>query len=1212
MISERIHHYLGLFFILSLILTQSLVYVAVTAQDSMEVGSNRGSTFRAIFIQPTAGQTITIGQLVSFQAQLSPVNNYSAVTFSVQPSIGGSSLNFESSLQSDGSWKANNVWDTSLLAPGNYNLKASASIYDTAGLLQNSYVSAAQNVVLIEPVANPGGNSTSSDSGLPPAGNPAPISAVSSWRSPQEGQTISLDKNKGEKNIKIELSINKSSDFTINRVAYDIYYRASSAQEFSRLVDNLSLTDNQSTSTQYLYSTLLDAGQYASGDYKLRSRAEVVGSGATTTQSLELSALNFKLNVLALSLPMAKFSSPLEAQVLSSPTGITLELSRALDTGHSLRAYLIEKNLATSPVLSKYTNRIIPLANSSDKPLNYKGILEPVKYPAGDYSLLVYDLTAAKEILIGSVSIKLAALSANQIIVMTSPESGSAIKENSVYFSIRTAALADALDLELISAESPAISTGEIAIEKTDGTNWNKTLWLDDSFIDGLYNVIINTQLAPQQQATTTPSLQARYSLFLNRQKESLDTKSVSLILDTPQAQSNTGQDFGFTGLVNVSATSNIRSGQVYFVLKNSLEKNEALRLVHNNIQEVTGANNAVSYKYGSIFDTSAVANGNYYLSAEIYYNNKLITTSDQKLISVYNVVVIEDSLTLDDKDVSLQWLKTYKLQTEFNKIVIYILSNLRPRPEALTLALRDEQSNTLDQITFQTIGAQTAFKLGFLDNINRPALQAYRGIWLASDVKKFSANPVLNLAYIDSDGQIKAQSNRQKFVIKNNEIQAEADTYAATPEDNALLQPTVESTSTIAQANIVLPNNLAVGLTTTCAQMGITKEQSCQSWKAMLEDSVDSRCRQQNIFTGVACEDYLNRTIVDLECQAQGLVDRERCKDYLMEKYGGQVGCRLPNQSSCNGILREQYLNRLVLNQKDAVLVKEAIGSLLGQTLNLAQIQNQLTAKGAVNLQWSLRPDGSERVLLAPAQSITILEQSDQLTVNGEVILITDSDGDGLPDDLERYYGTDPNKADSDNDSYSDSTEIKNLFNPLGEGSLSKENTPLDQTLFYSHLLEQPQVFSNKQSSDIKVSAIDNIAPGIIKLSGQAPVNSWVNIYFYSSMPLLVTTPADASGQWQYTLNQALADGNHRLYVANIDNGGNIVRQSAPLSLLIKDKQAVSPAEYFDIGETKKAANDSLLIYYIVGGIVLLALLLIPTIFFLRRKQNLPPSQPL
>lgn len=56
------------------------------------------------------------------------------------------------------------------------------------------------------------------------------------------------------------------------------------------------------------------------------------------------------------------------------------------------------------------------------------------------------------------------------------------------------------------------------------------------------------------------------------------------------------------------------------------------------------------------------------------------------------------------------------------------------------------------------------------------------------------------------------------------------------------------------------------------------------------------------------------------------------------------------------------------------------------------------------------------------------------------------DADCDGLADDVEvRVFGTDPLKADSDSDSYVDSLEVKNGFNPLGKGETASKDFDLD-----------------------------------------------------------------------------------------------------------------------------------------------------------------------
>ncbi|MFH1188071.1 MAG: hypothetical protein V1688_04425, partial [bacterium] len=49
----------------------------------------------------------------------------------------------------------------------------------------------------------------------------------------------------------------------------------------------------------------------------------------------------------------------------------------------------------------------------------------------------------------------------------------------------------------------------------------------------------------------------------------------------------------------------------------------------------------------------------------------------------------------------------------------------------------------------------------------------------------------------------------------------------------------------------------------------------------------------------------------------------------------------------------------------------------------------------------------------------------------------ILDSDNDGLTNSQEKIYKTDPNNPDTDKDGYSDGDEVKDGFNPLGEGKI-------------------------------------------------------------------------------------------------------------------------------------------------------------------------------
>lgn len=58
----------------------------------------------------------------------------------------------------------------------------------------------------------------------------------------------------------------------------------------------------------------------------------------------------------------------------------------------------------------------------------------------------------------------------------------------------------------------------------------------------------------------------------------------------------------------------------------------------------------------------------------------------------------------------------------------------------------------------------------------------------------------------------------------------------------------------------------------------------------------------------------------------------------------------------------------------------------------------------------------------------------------------LKDSDGDTILNGEERFFGTDPLKADTDGDGFSDADEIKNGYNPLGPGQCTVKNCVINQ----------------------------------------------------------------------------------------------------------------------------------------------------------------------
>jgi len=84
----------------------------------------------------------------------------------------------------------------------------------------------------------------------------------------------------------------------------------------------------------------------------------------------------------------------------------------------------------------------------------------------------------------------------------------------------------------------------------------------------------------------------------------------------------------------------------------------------------------------------------------------------------------------------------------------------------------------------------------------------------------------------------------------------------------------------------------------------------------------------------------------------------------------------------------------------------------------------------------------------LATSTTSTTIDNNQTTT---EAAPLIDSDNDGLNDEEEAVFGTNPNLADTNNNTYNDLTEILNNYNPIGSGKLSVDPA---LTVFVSKIL--------------------------------------------------------------------------------------------------------------------------------------------------------------
>ncbi len=146
---------------------------------------------------------------------------------------------------------------------------------------------------------------------------------------------------------------------------------------------------------------------------------------------------------------------------------------------------------------------------------------------------------------------------------------------------------------------------------------------------------------------------------------------------------------------------------------------------------------------------------------------------------------------------------------------------------------------------------------------------------------------------------------------------------------------------------------------------------------------------------------------------------------------------------------------------------------------------------------------------------------------------------------------------------------------------------------------LNKPENVS-KQKETGKVDAL--------KLGGKAAPNSLVLIYIFSD-PLVLTSTADADGNWTYILEDPIEPGKHEVYSV-VYRGDGIYERSNPISFLIGTAVA---AEANPDGlslrladqPTPALSNRSMMVYAVASALTVLSVLLVLLVIIRRRKPK-------
>mgnify|MGYP001591408897 FL=1 len=178
------------------------------------------------------------------------------------------------------------------------------------------------------------------------------------------------------------------------------------------------------------------------------------------------------------------------------------------------------------------------------------------------------------------------------------------------------------------------------------------------------------------------------------------------------------------------------------------------------------------------------------------------------------------------------------------------------------------------------------------------------------------------------------------------------------------------------------------------------------------------------------------------------------------------------------------------------------------------------------------------------------------------------DPDKDGLNNNDEFRYRTNPLKPDTDGDGFLDGDEIKNGFNPLQFSPGDKS----DRIIF-----ESPKENGEIKKEIYQISAAELVSSAEnkkeLRLSGKGLPNSFITIYIYSDLPIILTIKTDSNGNWSYVLDKQLADGQHEVYVVVTDNTGKITAKSEPL-FFVKTAEAITVIPSAEASLQQKTAS--------------------------------------
>lgn len=392
------------------------------------------------------------------------------------------------------------------------------------------------------------------------------------------------------------------------------------------------------------------------------------------------------------------------------------------------------------------------------------------------------------------------------------------------------------------------------------------------------------------------------------------------------------------------------------------------------------------------------------------------------------------------------------------------------------------------------------------------------------------------------------------------------------------------------------------------CKEQGIEEEEKCGVY--FKQKYMSKECREAKASSGEECDKIMFRKYAPEECKRAGIEEEEECSKFMFNKYAPKVECKGIDDWQCKNLIKENHIGNIAALQNKFEKVKEETKEYIGKTIKVEDLEVKIIKEAEIIPL--VKKDAILKIIAADEK--VILNENNDLIQTPPIAFMIDSDEDDLPDDMEKRIGTDPFNEDTDGDGHNDGKEVKNEYDPLGEGKLEKELAPIDQVLLENKVLGHPKS-DGDETENLSVETIENVLDkqesrnSSYLLNGKSEPHDVITLYIYSPLPLVVTVKADEFGNWKYELSQSLNEGEHEVYAVINDNTGKVVNKSKPLNFFVKEAKAISVKDFVDFeaeaaSETKKESEISLRNYVWAALVIMASAIAIFALVIVKRKK--------